>query len=72
VSRMDKRGKLGPGGQPAHTVQGRLEQARAWLAHPERDDAGLGVRAISLILDEGKKVSKAVFYCVTFLYSQHG
>ncbi|KAI5734999.1 hypothetical protein M8J77_013013 [Diaphorina citri] len=60
VSRMDKRGKLGPGGQPAHTVQGRLEQARAWLAHPERDDAGLGVRAISLILDEGKKVAEGL------------
>uniref|UniRef100_A0A8D8X9L6 Vinculin n=1 Tax=Cacopsylla melanoneura TaxID=428564 RepID=A0A8D8X9L6_9HEMI len=61
VARMDKRGASGArGGQPAHTVQGRLEQARAWLAHPERDDAGLGVRAISLILDEGKKVAEGL------------
>lgn len=43
--------------QPAHTVSGRLEQARRWLANPERDDRGLGQRAIALIVDEGKKAS---------------
>lgn len=43
--------------QPAHTVAGRLEQARRWLNNPERDDRGLGQRAIALIVDEGKKVS---------------
>lgn len=44
------------GEQPAHTVAGRLEQAGRWLQHPERDDNGLGRRAISLIVDEGNKV----------------
>ncbi|KAF4532803.1 hypothetical protein B566_EDAN002653, partial [Ephemera danica] len=43
--------------QPAHTVSGRLEQARRWLAHPDRDDRGLGQRAIALIVEEGKKVA---------------
>ena len=43
--------------QPAHTVSGRLEQARRWLAHPDRDDRGLGQQAIALIVAEGKKVS---------------
>jgi hypothetical protein len=43
--------------QPAHTVSGRLEQARRWLAHPDRDDRGLGQQAIALIVTEGKKVS---------------
>lgn len=54
---MEKSG----GQQPAHTVTGRLEQAQRWLSHPERDDRGLGQRAIALIIAEGKKV----FY---FLY----
>lgn len=43
--------------QPAHTVTGRLEQARRWLANPSADDRGLGLRAISLIVDEGRKVA---------------
>ncbi|XP_021932455.1 vinculin isoform X3 [Zootermopsis nevadensis] len=43
--------------QPAHTVSGRLEQARRWLAHPDRDDRGLGQQAIALIVTEGKKVA---------------
>jgi vinculin len=43
--------------QPAHTVSGRLEQARRWLAHPDRDDRGLGQQAIALIVAEGKKVA---------------
>ena len=46
--------------QPAHTVTGRLEQARRWLAHPDRDDRGLGQRAIALIVEEGKKVRKDI------------
>lgn len=49
---MEKSG----GQQPAHTVTGRLEQAQRWLSHPERDDRGLGQRAIALIIAEGKKV----------------
>ena len=52
VQNVDKSGIQ----QPAHTVAGRLEQARRWLSNPERDDRGLGQRAISLIVDEGKKV----------------
>ncbi|XP_059491322.1 vinculin isoform X3 [Neocloeon triangulifer] len=46
--------------QPAHTVTGRLEQARRWLAHPDRDDRGLGQRAIALIVEEGKKVAEGL------------
>ncbi|XP_065348377.1 vinculin isoform X2 [Cloeon dipterum] len=46
--------------QPAHTVSGRLEQARRWLAHPDRDDRGLGQRAIALIVEEGKKVAEGL------------
>lgn len=48
------------GEQPAHTVAGRLEQAGKWLQHPEREDNGLGRRAISLILDEGNKVAEGL------------
>nr|CAD7399014.1 unnamed protein product [Timema poppensis] len=39
--------------QPAHTVSGRLEQARRWLDNPDRDDKGLGQQAIALIVAEG-------------------
>ena len=46
--------------QPAHTVSGRLEQARRWLAHPDRDDRGLGQQAIALIVTEGKKVCATI------------
>ena len=42
--------------QPAHTVAGRLEQARRWLANPSVDDRGLGQQAIALIVEEGRKV----------------
>lgn len=48
------------GQQPAHTVSGRLEQAQKWLSHPERDDKGLGQRAIALIIAEGKKVNRMI------------
>ncbi|KAK9886524.1 hypothetical protein WA026_016801, partial [Henosepilachna vigintioctopunctata] len=43
--------------QTAHTVQGRLEQARKWLSNPGQDDKGLGQRAIALIAEEGRKVA---------------
>ncbi|KAK9703034.1 Vinculin family [Popillia japonica] len=43
--------------QTAHTVQGRLEQARKWLSNPGHDDKGLGQRAIALIVEEGRKVA---------------
>ncbi|XP_034254648.1 vinculin isoform X6 [Thrips palmi] len=46
--------------QPAHTVMGRLEQAKRWLANPERDDRGLGQRAIQLIVEEGRKVAEGL------------
>lgn len=55
VQNVDKSGVQ----QPAHTVAGRVEQARRWLDHPARDDRGLGQRAIALIVDEGKKVRVA-------------
>ena len=47
--------------QPAHTVAGRLEQARRWLANPSVDDRGLGQQAIALIVEEGRKVSNFAF-----------
>ncbi|KAB0791460.1 hypothetical protein PPYR_03260 [Photinus pyralis] len=43
--------------QIAHTVQGRIEQARKWLTHPGQNDRGLGQRAIALIVQEGRKVA---------------
>ncbi|XP_045466394.1 vinculin isoform X3 [Harmonia axyridis] len=46
--------------QTAHTVQGRLEQARKWLSNPGQDDKGLGQRAIALIAEEGRKVANGL------------
>ncbi|KAK2722870.1 hypothetical protein QYM36_003163, partial [Artemia franciscana] len=46
--------------QPAHTVQGRLEQARKWLTNPTMDNAGLGQQAIGLIVAEGKRVAEGL------------
>ncbi|KAF5290117.1 hypothetical protein FQA39_LY14898 [Lamprigera yunnana] len=46
--------------QTAHTVQGRIEQARKWLSHPGQDDRGLGQRAIALIVHEGRKVAEGL------------
>ncbi|CAG9854434.1 unnamed protein product [Phyllotreta striolata] len=43
--------------QTAHTVQGRLEQARKWLSNPGHDDKGLGKRAINAIVEEGRRVA---------------
>ncbi|KAJ8682712.1 hypothetical protein QAD02_018504 [Eretmocerus hayati] len=48
------------GVQAAHTVAGRLEQANNWLLNPQRDDKGLGQKAIALIIDEGKKVAEGL------------
>lgn len=56
VVQVDKAGVL----QTAHTVQGRLEQARRWLIAPGNDDKGLGKRAIALIVEEGKKVAEGL------------
>lgn len=46
--------------QTAHTVQGRLEQARKWLSNPGQDDKGLGQRAIRAIIEEGRKVAEGL------------
>ncbi|CAG0899150.1 unnamed protein product [Darwinula stevensoni] len=46
--------------QPAHTVAGRLEQAKRWLANPTVDDGGLGLRAVNLIVQEGRKVAEGL------------
>ena len=53
VTNAERSGML----QPAHTNTGRLEQARRWLANPSADDRGLGQRAVSLIVDEARKVA---------------
>jgi vinculin len=49
-------GVAAKGQQVAHTLGGQLDQARQWLLHPERNDNGLGQRAISLIIDEAHRV----------------
>lgn len=51
--------------ETAHTVQGRLEQARRWLTSPHIDDKGLGRRAIALIVEEGKLLVK--LFCNYFI-----
>jgi len=52
VTNMERSGIL----QPAHTVTGRLDQARRWLANPSVEDKGLGQRAIALVVEEARKV----------------
>ncbi|GIY50033.1 hypothetical protein CDAR_597421 [Caerostris darwini] len=42
--------------QPAHTLRGRMEQARAWLTNPSFNDNGLGHQAIQLIVEDGRKI----------------
>ncbi len=54
ISRLDKAGIA----QPAHTVAGRLDQARRWLEKPTVDDRGLGRQAVALVIKEGKKVRR--------------
>ena len=38
--------------QPAHTLAGRLEQARRWLQTPDGPDRELGQRAIQLVVEQ--------------------
>ncbi|KAG8199192.1 hypothetical protein JTE90_016019 [Oedothorax gibbosus] len=42
--------------QPAHTLRGRMEQARAYLANPSFNDNGLGYQAVQLIVEDGRKI----------------
>ncbi|XP_035220262.1 vinculin-like [Stegodyphus dumicola] len=42
--------------QPAHTLRGRIEQARAWLTNPSFNDSGLGHQAIQLVVEDGRKI----------------
>lgn len=46
--------------QPAHTVSGRVEQAQNWLTNPSVDDKGLGLQAIQLVVEEGRKVAEGL------------
>nr|KAG5709155.1 hypothetical protein BaRGS_028611 [Batillaria attramentaria] len=43
--------------KPAPTVDGKVEQARQWLANPGIDDKGLGEAATRLVVDEGRRVA---------------
>ncbi|XP_023329663.1 vinculin isoform X4 [Eurytemora carolleeae] len=56
VSRLEKSGIQ----QPAHTVQGRLDQARRWLDQPGLDDRGVGQQAVDLILEEARRVGEGL------------
>ncbi|GAU87367.1 hypothetical protein RvY_00232-2 [Ramazzottius varieornatus] len=44
--------------QPAHTILGKLDQARRWLQAPWVDDKGLGQNAIKQITEEGRRIAK--------------
>jgi len=41
--------------RPAHTVEGKLEQAQRWLANPGLDDNGLGLSQSILRLTHMEK-----------------
>uniref|UniRef100_A0A0B7APE0 Vinculin n=1 Tax=Arion vulgaris TaxID=1028688 RepID=A0A0B7APE0_9EUPU len=43
--------------KPAPTVDGKVEQARQWLANPGLEDKGLGESATRLVINEGLKVA---------------
>ncbi|XP_069132682.1 vinculin-like isoform X13 [Argopecten irradians] len=43
--------------RPAPTVEGKVEQASRWLAHPGMDDRGLGEQATRMIVAEGRRVA---------------
>ncbi|KAL8579165.1 hypothetical protein ACOMHN_010749 [Nucella lapillus] len=43
--------------KPAPTVEGKVEQARQWLANPGLDDKGLGQAAACLVVSEGRRVA---------------
>ncbi|XP_037091757.1 LOW QUALITY PROTEIN: vinculin-like [Pollicipes pollicipes] len=44
--------------QPAHTLAGRLEQARRWLQAPDGPERALGQKAIQLVVDEGRRAAE--------------
>uniref|UniRef100_T1JBN5 Vinculin n=1 Tax=Strigamia maritima TaxID=126957 RepID=T1JBN5_STRMM len=46
--------------QPAHTVTGRIDQAQRWILNPTLDDKGLGVQAVQLVAEEGRKVAEGL------------
>ena len=56
IDNVDKSGMK----QIAHTIDGRMEQARKWLTDPSIDDQGLGQRAIGLITDEARKIADSL------------
>lgn len=56
VNDTEKSGVAAKGQQVAHTLGGQLDQARQWLLHPERNDNGLGQKAIALIVEEAHRV----------------
>ncbi|XP_065941190.1 vinculin isoform X11 [Magallana gigas] len=45
--------------RPAPTVDGKVEQARTWLANPGMDDKGLGEQATRLVVSEGRKIANS-------------
>ncbi|XP_078333944.1 vinculin-like isoform X16 [Crassostrea virginica] len=45
--------------RPAPTVDGKVEQARTWLANPGLDDKGLGEQATRLVVSEGRKIANS-------------
>ncbi|XP_062603621.1 vinculin-like, partial [Saccostrea cucullata] len=45
--------------RPAPTVDGKVEQARTWLANPGMDDKGLGEQATRLVVAEGRKIANS-------------
>ncbi|KAK6184512.1 hypothetical protein SNE40_001838 [Patella caerulea] len=44
--------------KPAPTVDGKIEQARQWLANPGINDNGLGEQATRLVVAEGRRVAQ--------------
>jgi len=42
--------------KPAHTLQGKTEQAMRWAKNPATDDKGLGEEASRLMIEEGQTV----------------
>ncbi|XP_041366234.1 vinculin-like isoform X8 [Gigantopelta aegis] len=44
--------------KPAPTVEGKVEQARQWLANPGLDDKGLGETATRMVVAEGRRVAQ--------------
>ncbi|XP_021004345.1 vinculin isoform X2 [Parasteatoda tepidariorum] len=45
--------------QPAHTLTGRMEQARTWLNNPSLNDKGLGFQAVQSIIDDARKIANS-------------